>query len=359
MAKRWQALVLTTVMPPPQEKPPFDTDLYVILETIYARRKRKEMPVLRGTIVNKYPGLSTFQKDHDRHYSRHAEIVLVDYLISVGRPPTEIGISKMTCGLCGEYIRTINSREPRNRRKWLTSGSHGDIHFWLRDEMSRQGYAEVSVIGRIYDLIVELINEFTPRKSESDVVYPKEVSSGFSVEGDARRRAPDRRAERRDRHKPATAAQKSNKSTKGSNLKSPTRFSYIPTNVDNWHTRSIAQSAPPTQPCGSSRRSVPDLALSIGEVELVKIRDVMILLTPANPKCVIYAVDEMGLRFIDWYITDLQFNGSGEDLRCLREVGKALEKCATPRLECFVSVLLFMAGLTSGDHVGGRQCERT
>jgi hypothetical protein len=149
------------------------------------------MPVLRGPIVNKYPASVPSRRTT---IAIIREIVLIDYLTSVGRPPTEIGISKMTCGLCGEYIRTINSHE-HLRRKWLTSGSHGDIHFsGLRDEMSRQGYAEMSVLGRIYDLIVELINEFnTPRKSESDVIYPREVSSDCSVEGDAQRRTPDRR----------------------------------------------------------------------------------------------------------------------------------------------------------------------
>jgi hypothetical protein len=83
----------------------------------------------------------------------------------------------------------------------------------------------------------------------------------------------------------------------------------------------------------------------------------MIFPTPANPKWVTCAVDEMGWRSIDWYVADLQFNGTGEDFRCLREVCKALEKCATPRSECFVSALLFMAGLISGDNVGGRGAE--
>jgi hypothetical protein len=48
-------MILIAVNPPPLwHKPLFDKDLYFIIESINARRKRKEMPVLRDTIIAKY-----------------------------------------------------------------------------------------------------------------------------------------------------------------------------------------------------------------------------------------------------------------------------------------------------------------
>ena len=54
LKERWQAMILIAVKPPPLYKPLFDKDLYFIIESIYARRKRKEIPVLRDTIIAKY-----------------------------------------------------------------------------------------------------------------------------------------------------------------------------------------------------------------------------------------------------------------------------------------------------------------
>jgi hypothetical protein len=77
-------------------------------------------------------GLQNFDKLYDREYFRHAEVVLVDYLTSVGRVPTELGISKKTCGYCGEYLRAVNEHLSENSPRWLTLGSHGATVFSIR-----------------------------------------------------------------------------------------------------------------------------------------------------------------------------------------------------------------------------------
>jgi hypothetical protein len=89
MSLKWQSLIVEAIMPPPLDQPVITEDWYRVIEAVYARRKRKELPVTRGTILGRYGGLSAFNTVYDRQFFRHAEITLIDALTARGRCPAE------------------------------------------------------------------------------------------------------------------------------------------------------------------------------------------------------------------------------------------------------------------------------
>ncbi len=82
--------------------------------------------------VARYPSINNYALRWNYDYSRHAEVVLIDHLIKIGRSSSEIGISKLCCLSCYDWIEKINSMS--RWRKWIVSGTHGKTYLWLNDD---------------------------------------------------------------------------------------------------------------------------------------------------------------------------------------------------------------------------------
>jgi len=60
----------------------------------------------------------------------HAEITLINYLVEMKKPPTEIGVSKSCCLSCYEYLLAMNKYLATDgvSQTWTFAGSHGKVY---------------------------------------------------------------------------------------------------------------------------------------------------------------------------------------------------------------------------------------
>jgi hypothetical protein len=96
-------------------------------------------------------------------FRRHAEVQLIEYLISRRRKPEAIGISKLCCSMCNAWINSINSDLYIN--KWKVSGCHGRFYAWGLGTSNSK--AEAAVKEMVYDEVVNLIKRHVKHPGES------------------------------------------------------------------------------------------------------------------------------------------------------------------------------------------------
>src|SRR5947207_927817 len=71
-------------------------------------------------VLSAYPTINRYHDSWSQTFARHAEVRLIDYLTSLKRRPSEIGMSKLCCRGCHVWISTVNDKIVQ----------HGGVSVW-------------------------------------------------------------------------------------------------------------------------------------------------------------------------------------------------------------------------------------
>ena len=162
-------------------------DWFHVIETIYHRVNGDAIDISRSRLFSPLQAPVMAYTKFDGKFIRHAEIQLIEYLMSQKHSPTLIGISKLSCALCDQWIKAINDK---TLMKWKVGGCHGRIYPWARDVDAgpRTADAEARVQAFVYLELVELVRKFTPDGGESpphplvlDIDIHAKKNSSFTV----------------------------------------------------------------------------------------------------------------------------------------------------------------------------------
>src|SRR5437773_8046559 len=90
---------------------------------LYYNYTKKVIPVTRAEFVARYPSINNYASRWNYDYSHNAELLLIDHLIAMGRSPYEIGVSKLCCLSCYDWVEKVNSMG--REKKWIVRSTHG------------------------------------------------------------------------------------------------------------------------------------------------------------------------------------------------------------------------------------------
>ena len=121
-------------------------------------------------VLSAYPTINRYHDSWSQTFARHAEVRLIDYLTSLKRRPSEIGMSKLCCRGCHVWISTVNDKIVQHGgvSVWTVSGTHGKNYPWAKDSTSQHWEAEQSVSKDLYDQVAKLLDSLQPLKMDSD-----------------------------------------------------------------------------------------------------------------------------------------------------------------------------------------------
>jgi hypothetical protein len=140
------------------------------MDIIYWRTKGRGTLVSPMQVLSAYPTINRYHDSWSQTFVRHAEVQLIDYLTSLKRRPSEIGVSKLCCRGCYVWISTVNAKiaQRGGASVWTVSGTHGKNYPWAKDCTSQHWEAEQSVLKDLYDQVTKLLDSLQPLKMDSD-----------------------------------------------------------------------------------------------------------------------------------------------------------------------------------------------
>jgi hypothetical protein len=120
-------------------------------------------------MISEYPGLQQLDESSRKTFPRHSELGLIEYLTSVGRPPSDIGISGHCCAYCTEWIKVANQqvgkRGLRFKRQWLVNRCLGHFCLWQQSNATLSGLEDLAVANKAYSAVKGLVNRIRRRQS--------------------------------------------------------------------------------------------------------------------------------------------------------------------------------------------------
>jgi hypothetical protein len=182
--ERYQSVQFRHVESPEPIQRNLHRDWYFVLEVLYYQKYKLPLPILRHEFIERYQSIRNYGQEGATTFVRHAEINLIDYLMSIGRVPTMIGTSQLCCHCCRSWIECVNSEiaqinadpqkygRPHRRLSQYSgfdiSGIDGNPTMWAKDLNSRQISAETSAVETVYNNLMELIHAIKPLPKDSD-----------------------------------------------------------------------------------------------------------------------------------------------------------------------------------------------
>ena len=161
-----QSFEVFAVPPMPDRRVELDKDWFHVIETVYHRINGNAIDIDRNKMFSPLQAQVMAYAKFDGKFIRHAEIQLIEYLMSQQYPPALIGISKLSCALCDQWIKAMNDK---TLVKWKVGGCHGRIYPWARDVNAgpMTADAEARVKAFVHHELVDLVGKFIPDAGES------------------------------------------------------------------------------------------------------------------------------------------------------------------------------------------------
>ena len=165
MRRTLQSFEIFAVPPMADRQVELRKDWSHIIETIYHRVKGHPIDITRKRMFSVLQAQVIAYTKFDGKFVCHAEVRLIEYLMSQKHSPTIIGISRLSCALCDQWIKAINDK---SLIKWKVHGCDG-IYPWARDINAGQltACAEARVQAFVYHELVEFITKFIPDGGQS------------------------------------------------------------------------------------------------------------------------------------------------------------------------------------------------
>jgi OTT_1508-like deaminase len=122
--------MLSYIPPQPQQNKALSPDHVQILSSAYVRSKETSLPIKENMLTELMGGgVAEYEKASKttQQLDCHAEVMVVNYLTSIGKEPTELGISKDLCFICYDYLIGVNKaiRKEGKQRFWQFTISKG------------------------------------------------------------------------------------------------------------------------------------------------------------------------------------------------------------------------------------------
>ena len=157
---------LFAVPPMPDRRVELCKNWFHVIDTVYHRVNGRAIDITKAKLYSQLQTQVMAYAQFAGPFIRHAEVQLIEYLMSQNRSPTIIGISKFSCALCDQWIKAINDE---NYRKWKVSGCNGRMYPWARDVDAGPltAAAKAKVKAFVYKEVVKCIKKFIPDGGES------------------------------------------------------------------------------------------------------------------------------------------------------------------------------------------------
>ena len=101
VSRRYQAFFVRHVPSSTPETHTTYPEWYRVVDLIYYRTRHRCITISPREVVEANPSINDCHNEWPtREFVRRAEVCLIDYLMQLGRCPTEVGVSKLCCRAC-------------------------------------------------------------------------------------------------------------------------------------------------------------------------------------------------------------------------------------------------------------------
>jgi hypothetical protein len=122
--KYWQNITLHKVDPAPSTCQSLCTDVFYVLQCLYFHQNGEHLQLSRDQFNEQNPRLSL---PTTQSLSISPELRLISHLASLGRHPTTIGMSRLSCGFCASQIHLLNKEPSMSHKYWNIKGTRDII----------------------------------------------------------------------------------------------------------------------------------------------------------------------------------------------------------------------------------------